>query len=419
MILSDPEIRERWPLILIGLLALLLAFSAPTFSLPFIYRSVIDEFNWTREQATLLATFKFIASALSAIVMGKIIDVIGTRKTLVLNALIGACAMISFLWIDSLTSYYAAGVFLGVSASGTVVSVGVFIARAFGRNQGFANGVSGIGASAGAVLIPFIIGGLIHLYEWRIAMALLSLGVWLITLPMFLLFVKDDPPTGHSSLNKFSSTAGDEQLRTFLSQPVFWYIAISLLFVAAVDQGIIQHTVLFLEVDVGITPGLVITAMSLFGVLGIIGKVAFGWVYDRISVKGIILVYILLSISSLMGLMIAGPVMMFAFIIIRGFAHGGLIVDVPILAKHVFGPARIGRTIGLFTAVLSCGFALGPWIMGRLFDIYGNYTAALVLFAVLSALAALLLMPVKPVYWLDNIRDREHREEIAPVAESV
>ena len=65
------EMRDNWPILATGFLCMLFAFSAPGFSMPFLFRSVIEEFGWTREQATLLASAKYATGAVVAIIIGR------------------------------------------------------------------------------------------------------------------------------------------------------------------------------------------------------------------------------------------------------------------------------------------------------------------------------------------------------------
>ena len=106
------EFRQNWRVLAVAFMCLLFAFSAPAFSLPFLFRSVIDEFGWTREQATLLASAKYATGAIFSIVAGRFIDVIGVRKVLISVSSLGALAMVSFLWTPNLTIYYLSGVLL-------------------------------------------------------------------------------------------------------------------------------------------------------------------------------------------------------------------------------------------------------------------------------------------------------------------
>ena len=272
-------------------------------------------------------------------------------------------------------------------------------------------GIAMVGASAGGILIPPVVGGLIELYNWRVAVAALSLGIWLITLPLLVFALKKDSGKGFvqgaGTGAKARDSGGGLSAGSFFTERRFWLISCGLLIVAMVDQGITQHTVLYLNLDVGIRPGLVVAAMSLFSVFGIVGKVMFGWVYDRISVTGIALVYFLLALSAILALPVAGVMTMLFFVFVRGVAHGGLVIDVPVISKHCYGPADLGRTIGIYTAILQLGFALGPWLMGRMHDSNGSYDQAFVLFAALSVVAGFCLLRVTPDYWRSRIRSGE------------
>jgi MFS family permease len=90
---------------------------------------------------------------------------------------------------------------------------------------------------------------------------------------------------------------------------------------------------------------------------------------------------------------------MLAFLVVRGIAHGGLIVDVPILTKHYFGMEHIGMTIGIMALFMQLGFAVGPPVLGRMADVAGNYSFGLMVYGSLAVLAALTLVSVKPRFW--------------------
>jgi nitrate/nitrite transporter NarK len=47
----------------------------------------------------------------------------------------------------------------------------------------------------------------------------------------------------------------------------------------------------------------------------------------------------------------------------------------------------------------SAGFALGPWLMGRMHDMSGSYGSAFMLFAIIPVIASLLIWWVEPVFW--------------------
>jgi nitrate/nitrite transporter NarK len=69
------------------------------------------------------------------------------------------------------------------------------------------------------------------------------------------------------------------------------------------------------------------------------------------------------------------------------------------MTKHVFGLKNFGTMVGIFTAITSVGFAIGPWIMGRLYDLNGNYHVAFILFAAMPLAAAFMTWLLKPTFW--------------------
>ena len=85
---------------------------------------------------------------------------------------------------------------------------------------------------------------------------------------------------------------------------------------------------------------------------------------------------------------------------IKGTAHGGLVVDVPVATKHCYGPWGIGKKISIFTMVYGFGLSGGPRFMGMIYDKYGSYAYGFITFAIIAVIAAMLMYMVKPDYWL-------------------
>ena len=64
------EVRKSWRTLASAFVCLLFAFSGPAFSLPFLYGPILEEFGWSREEVTLLASAKYAAGAVAAVVGG-------------------------------------------------------------------------------------------------------------------------------------------------------------------------------------------------------------------------------------------------------------------------------------------------------------------------------------------------------------
>jgi predicted MFS family arabinose efflux permease len=280
----------------------------------------------------------------------------------------------------------------------------VLISRTFHVAQGTAMGLTFIGASGGAVLVPVIVATLIEAYGWRDAFAYLSTGIWLVALPLMVFGLREkhlDRRRAKSSTAESSRNPGGMTLQAMLRERRFWLILFVLSTVGLVDQAMIQHTNLYLELDVGFEPATVAWAISIFGLAGVAGRFFLGVTFDRFSVRGVALGYLILSASFLLALPVAGMAMLLLFVTCRGVGHAAVLMDSPIFAKHCYGRQHLGLLIGIFTAVINLGFALGPWIMARMFRTYGSYAPSFWLFAGLALLCALVSLTIEPTRWLD------------------
>lgn len=188
-------------------------------------------------------------------------------------------------------------------------------------------------------------------------------------------------------------------LREVLRSRSFWMMGLAVALIGFVDQGLTQHTVLYLDKDLGLGRSLAAQALSLIFLLSIAGKVGFGWVMDKLSVKGVMLCYLLMALAIILAFSARGTVILILFCLVREVAHGGAIVDVPILCKHAFGPRVLGRTIGLLTTFLTTGFAAGPLALGYLHDHQDTYHYGFLLLIGCSMAATLALLGVEPAYW--------------------
>ncbi|MDH4108447.1 MAG: MFS transporter [Gammaproteobacteria bacterium] len=397
------ELRQYWPVLALAFLCFLFAFSAPAFALPFLFPPVMEEFGWTREQVTLLASAKYATGAVFAIVVGRFIDVIGVRAALLVISALGGLALVSFLWTPNLAVYYLSGVLLGIAAPGTMVAVKVLISRSFHASQGTAMAVAMLGASVGSMLVPIVFSALIGSYGWRMASALLSLGIWFVAMPLLFFGTRD--PSYRASLARsetraLAAEARSATLGVLIGRPEFWLIGIAVLLAGFVDQAFIQHQVLYLDIDLGMEAAAVAAGVSAIGAVGIVGRIVVGGVFDRWSARGVSAMYVLLSGSCLVALAAFNPWAFAAFVVLRAVGHSAVMLDTTVLTKHTFGLANIGVLLGVYTAMVNVGFALGPWVVARMYDASGSYTGAFLLCALLALVAGAILLPLRPSYWL-------------------
>jgi len=396
------ELKEKWPVVAVTFLMMLFAFGVPTFALPFVADAAVDEFGWTRTQAVAITSAKFFTAALAALAIGRLFDTIDPKYLVAACASLGGIGMLAFFFADSWPFYISIGIILGFNSAGMVVATNVIICRTFERSTGTALGIALAGTSTAGMIVPLVMVPLMAAVGWRETMMIMSVGIWLVALPAWFLLMRSSSPTGERLRSATYSAAKTGMWHHFQAVAVtrhFWYIVVGIFLVSAVDQGFIVNQVLFLNNEKGLELSAVAWGATLLAAIGVLSKIGFGWVYDKLSITGIVVCYALLAVAAGLSFAVTGVASMLVFMAIRGIAHGGLIVDGPVLAKHYYGPQNLGLNIGIFTFCTSAGYTVGPPLLASLADASGSYMGGFALAIAAALLAVGLLMPIKPRYW--------------------
>ena len=270
---------EKWPIIVASFLVIVFTFGIPTLVMPVIYSPIIDEFGWGRAQVTFVATLKFGAGAVFGIFFGVLVDKFSIRKIVVVASCLSIIAMLGFLWVQSLWQFYFVGLVLGMGSISCMIAIKVLVSQRFMHQQGLAIGAALLGTSVAGTFTPPLATWLIGIYGWRMTVALLSIGIWTVALPVFLRIVKEpqgteiaDEGLANSSLRtkREESAAAEIDFSDVLRSRSFWMIGLAVSLIGFVDQSMGQHLMLYLIQDVNYSEAdaaLVLSAV--FGVMAL------------------------------------------------------------------------------------------------------------------------------------------------------
>ncbi len=406
-----------WRVVAMTFVIFFLAFGAPL-TMPFVYPEVMKEFGWSLTQATLIYTYKSLTGAIMALfIIGPLVDRLGLKTVLIAAMTAEAIGLSGFLMVQSLWSYYLVGFMIGIGQAAVIICLKLLVSRWFMRNVGLAGGIAIVGASFGGVMFPLIAAQLIPLYGWRVAFACLSLGIFFISIPLAL-FARTNP-TEEDILPEVVKTPegvdGDAiraaelhvDFKLMLRQRAFWLIAAATFLSALVDQALFQHSIYYLTNEAGLTRTVAASAWSVTFLVGMGAKFIAGATFDRFSVRGVAFWNLLLGLAIILALPAQGLLTALVFTSVLGLAHGGLVVDSPVVAKHVYGPAYMNRLLPMLAGFNTLGSAVGPVLLASLYDRTGSYLTGFSLFFTFTLLAALLMWTVRPAY-------RDRLRQIAP-----
>jgi MFS family permease len=375
-------------------------------TMPLIYGSVIADFGWSLTEATLVYTYKNIAAAVATLLLiGPLIERLGLRRVMITAFALSGLGLLAYLGVDSRWSYYAAGVIQGVGLAMVVLGSNLLVSRWFHRNQGMALGLAMAGMSVGGVVFPLLAEPLIQEFGWRQAMASMSLFIWLIALPLYLWKARETPPEealaqeriaapvipGTSTRVLATDSGGAVAAAPETASPAFWRIAAALLLIGVADTAMIQHMPLLLAAEADFGAEASAMALSILFAFAVVGKIFAGRLYDRFSLQGMRLWYLVVAASIALIVPVVGVVTLVLFAAARGVAHGGLLPKPAVLAKHCYGPSKMEARLPYLLGIWMTGAGIGPVLLALMFDATGQYRYGLVLLVAFCILAAVLL----------------------------
>jgi MFS family permease len=155
--------------------------------------------------------------------------------------------------------------------------------------------------------------------------------------------------------------------------------------------GFLVHQISVLEPYLG--EGRAALTVSATTVAALLGRVVVGLLSDRVDLRKLSAVNIGAQGAALAAMAAwPSPAVLVAGSLIFGLGVGNLITFPPLLAREEFGPRSFGTVFGLVGAATQAGVALGPGLVGLLYDALGGYQAALWVLVSLEAVGAVTVL---------------------------
>jgi MFS family permease len=361
---------------------------------------VTEEFGWTRTQFMSAVSIGITVLAMAYPLMGYLGDRYGVRPVLLIGVLLYGLGTMSLALIGSDLLVYTILTMLVTVAA--LVQSPLLYAKAIAgwapkriRGTTLAIGVTGI--PLGNFLIPIATVWLITHYGWRGGRIGLGLIILLVALPIILAFIKE--PVAGRAASREATLKGPglwRGLGGLARDPVCRLLFLTLLLGGAALNGLLAHLIPMMT-DRSFTLGQATTALSMMAVAGAAGRLASGWLLDRVQNPRIGLLWFLLGIA---GVALASVAMdmavMIPAIVLVGLAVGAEVELAAYYATRYFSLARFGESYGVLSAAYSFGTAGGSLVFGLSFDTTGSYFAASLVAIGLLAVSCLAIFLLPP-----------------------
>jgi predicted MFS family arabinose efflux permease len=354
---------------------------------------LVEAFGWQRGRVSIAASFMIIGTAISAPIIGSIIDRFGARRVALLSMSglgLGYLAMTQLG--GNLTLFYAAWLMMALLGAGTTPVVWTRAVNMwFDGGRGLALGLCLGGSGVASIFAPALTTQAIRTYGWQGGYMALGLFILIVAVPIIALLYKDREQTPDVKAAEAAPKHGvtlDESLKTVS----FWKIAVGFFFISGVIAGLIINLVPLL-VDRGLSQ---MDAAGIAGIMGLAvlgGRIGVGFLLDRFPAA--VVARLLLGLSGagcfLLTLEGAGTWAAILAVISLGLAAAAEVDLVAFLTSRWFGMKAYGKIYGFQLSAFYLGAAVGPFLTGLAYDAFQSYLQVLYFAAATLVIGALVI----------------------------
>jgi MFS family permease len=277
----------------------------------------------------------------------------------------------------------------------------ILVSNWFVKWRGTAIGIAVVGTSLGGAILGPLFGSWQQEMGWREAMQLSAVFPSILFL-IAVFIVKSKPtdmnlkPMGYdeqSDTNSADLSQHGLEYKEALKTRSFWSIAFIAMFSFYTIMGFQANLVLHL-MDLGFDAQAA-AGLSVLFIPALIGKFIFGFVADKIQGRTVLYVNLSLMLLGIIGMLFTNKDNVLIAVGLIGFMWGGFYTLLQINAVSNFGLKASGKLLGTITILDAFGGGFGIWATGAIFDAYGSYDNAFIIFSILLALSVVLISQIK------------------------
>jgi sugar phosphate permease len=370
-----------------------------------------DEFGWSTASISVAAGLNLVVYGFGSVFAAGLYERFGLRRCIVVAlALISAGSLLTLAMSAVWQFALLWGLVNGLATGAVGVTLAAVVAsRWFVERRGLATGIlTAANATGQLVFLPAIAWVTAEL-GWRWAVGGIALVAVALVLPLVAVLVRDrpsdvglaaygatepDPPA--PPREPLLSTVGNGLLIASGSS-TFWLLSASFLICGATTNGLIGTHLVPAAVSSGIAEVAAAGLLALIGVFDLVGTICSGWLTDRYDPRKLLFTYYGLRGLSLLALPVVldgGGAGLVAFVIFYGLDWVATVPPTVALTADTFGRERVGIVFAWIFAAHQIGSGIAAFGAGAAETWLGSYTAAFVGGALLSLLAALIVLRI-------------------------
>lgn len=370
------------------------------YNLPILLDAFVREHGFPVSLVSNATASFFIAAGLAGVAAGQLVDRFDSRYVIVGSATFAAVALFFVGALQQAWQLFAFYICFGLAFGGCgLVPTTTIIARWFERRRALALSIASTGLSLGGVLLTPVSAFLVLKLGIAGAAPWIALALIVGVVPATLFVIRAAPgdmglrPDGeiHRHDSSPAREAPSMPLADVWRSRFFYSIAGAFLFGLGAQVGGIAH--LYRLANTRVDAETAASAVALLAIASLIGRLATGWMLTRVSTHRIALLLFFVQAVALALLAVAqGGHAVLAATILFGLTAGSLLMMQPLLLAETFGVKNYGRVYSISQLVGVAGYAVGPSLVGLLYDSGSGYITAYLVIATSSLVGMIILM---------------------------
>ena len=352
-----------------------------------------DAFEASRGTITLIGSLSFLVYGFSQPFVGRAVDGLGIRRTLVVSTLLVAVGLgLSALATGPVTLALSYGVVASLGFGGASgVAASVAVTYWFTERRGLAFALVEAGFGAGQLLLVPVALLVIDQAGWREALIAFTVVQVVVVAPALARWLRDRPedvgllPIGGPVAAGTASTEAAPSARSevvgfrgLLRSRAFWALGVPFFVCGITTTGFVDTHLIPLAQDRGIGSSTTGVAVALLAAANVAGILASGPLADRVDNR-LLLAGLYgtrgLSFVALAALVDAQALVGFALLF--GLVDFSVVAPTQWLAARYVDATTVGLAFGCLNAIHQLGSAVGAWVPGLVHDATGSYDAVL------------------------------------------
>ncbi len=385
-----PE-RHRW-WIVAGIFLVLTVSSGFSFYNLSVYISVLAaERGFSVADLSMVASVFFVVGGVAGMGVARLLERHDVRWIMIAGAALGAVALGSVGGATELWQLHLCFCLFGIGNSAvSIVTATTLVTRWFpGPDRSVALSIASTGLSAGGILLTPLSARALHDFGLAATMPWFGAAFLLLVAPVVLLIVRDCPPAEPGLSGTPRPVSGEWRYRAAIGTRFFVLLTLAYVVCLGFQVGGIAH--LYNRAAQIADYRVAAYAVQALTACSILGRFLGGWLVTFIPIRPFTLGNLVNQGLGLTLLAVAdGPASVVAGAALFGASVGNLLMLHPLWLAEAFGGPAYARIFALSNALTVLGVAMGPTLMGLVFEAAGYRPAYLM--AAAGAVLALALM---------------------------